>query len=97
MDANEYWEIKKKIGQPCDAIAAHIVSGDEGLARELAESLTHDELIILVLWLARLYAFASVDSLQRAGDMEAEEARRRTVEHFRRFAALNSLDFGDLP
>lgn len=91
MDANDFSEIKKKIGQPCDAMAAHIVNGDEDLAREIAEGLTHDELITLVLWLERLYAFGAVESLQRASGMESEQVKKTVAQQFRMMAALHSL------
>jgi len=94
VDDKGFWETEKKIGQLRDAMAAHIVSGEEGLARELAESLTREELITLVLFLERLYAFGLVESFQRSG-MEAEDAKRRVAEQFRMGAAFRSLGFGD--
>ena len=67
MDASDFEEIEKKVGQPRDAMAAHIVSGDDDLAREVAEGLTHEELITLVLYLERIYAFGRVQAIQQAG------------------------------
>jgi hypothetical protein len=87
VDANEYWEIKKKVGQPCEAIAALILSGEDALARELAESLPYDELTTLVLWLERLHAFGFVDSFQRQSSVEAQEAKQHVAEQFRMGAA----------
>jgi hypothetical protein len=91
VDANEYWEIKKKVGQPCEAMAALILSGEDALARELAESLPHDELITLVLWLERLHAFGFVDSLQRQSGVEAQEAKQQVAEQLRVGAEPMSL------
>jgi hypothetical protein len=94
LDASDFLEIEKKIGQPRDAMAAHLISGEEGLARELAESLTHDELITLVLFLERVYAFGTVEAVRRSG-IEDEEAKRRITEQFRMDAAFKSLGFDD--
>lgn len=94
MDAGDFWETEKQIGQVRDAIAAHLVSSDDELARQLAESLTREELITLVLFLERLYAFGRVEAFQQSG-MEAEEAKSRVAEQLRMGAAFRSLDFGD--
>jgi hypothetical protein len=95
LDAEDFQEIQKKIGQPLDAMAAHIVSDEEDLARELAEGLSHEELITLVLFLGRLYAFGFVDSYQRTHGVQAEEAKKFAADQFRKFAAAKSLGFDD--
>lgn len=95
MDEKELWEILKKIGQPRDAMAAHIVSGDEDLTRKVAEGLTRENLIDLVLLLERRYAFSSVESLRQSGGMDDEDAKRLAAEHFRMGAALGSLGFSE--
>jgi hypothetical protein len=95
MDANDFWEIEKKIGQPREAMAAHIVNGDEDLAREVAEGLAHEELITLVLFLERIYAFGTVQAIQQASGMESEQAKGFVTQQFRMRAAADSLHFGD--
>ncbi len=97
MDGEELWEIQKKIRQPLDAIAAFIVSGDDDLAREVAEGLTHEDLITLVLYLERMYAFSSVEAFRRSGGMDDEDAKKLAAEQFRTGAAIGSLGFGEPP
>jgi uncharacterized protein YoaH (UPF0181 family) len=91
MDADDFWEIRKKIGQSSEAMAAHILNGDEDLAREVAEGLTHEQLITLVLWLERLYAFGNVQAIQQASGMESEEAKAVVAHQLRMRAAAESL------
>lgn len=76
-------------------MAAHIVNDDEDLAREVAEGLTHEELITLVLFLERIYAFGTVQAIQQAAGMESEQAKEVVAQQFRMFAAAQSLQFGD--
>jgi hypothetical protein len=90
VDADEFWETQKMIGPTLDAMAAHIVSGDEGLARELAETQTREELITIVLWQARLHGFAMVERHQQAG-MDVQGAKEFVADRLREMAALKSL------
>lgn len=95
MDADDFWKIRKKIGQPSEAMAAHILNGDEDLARAVAEGLTREDLITLVLWLERLYAFGNVQAIQQASGMESDEAKAQVAREFRMRAAAESLKSDD--
>jgi hypothetical protein len=76
--------------QASNAIAAHIVNGDEDLARSLAAALPYEQLVELVLKLSRVNGFGMVESFQRAG-LSADDAKRMAVDYFRRFAGFEIL------
>ena len=61
----------------------------------MAEGLTHEELITLVLFLERIYAFGHVQAIQQASGMESEQAKEFVAQQFRMRAAADSLQFGD--
>ena len=89
-DADDLFQTQQKIGQPLSAIAALVSSGDYSLARQHAASLSHDDLVELVVLLARMYAGGMLQAFESRGASQ-ENARKMAMDNFRAQAAMWSL------
>jgi hypothetical protein len=89
-DADDLFQTLQRIGQPLGAIAALVASRDYDLAKEYAASLSHDDLVEMVVLLSRIQAGGLLQAFEGEG-ISQEEARKMATDHFRGQAAMWTL------
>jgi hypothetical protein len=87
VDPDDLFETQQRIGQPLAAIGALVASGEYALAKQHADGLSHEDLVLLVVFLARMYAGGLLTTFENQGHTQAE-AREMATAAFRAQAAM---------
>jgi hypothetical protein len=90
LDSDDLNETQRRIGQPLAAIGALVASREYALAKQHAAGLSHEDLVELVVYLARIQAGGMLTAFENQG-MSQEQAREQAIRAFQGQAAMWSM------